>query len=78
MRRLSGKDFSDSSKDLVAVFSERKVQAPHDGINRDSVWKELNKIRRIHIYTHWPVDVDTSKEFREYGCCCFHDGHLNL
>jgi len=77
---LRGKDFSDSSKDVVALFSERKVQTPHDGIDRDAAWKKLDKIRRLHVYAHRPVDVDASKEFREYGCCCFHfhDGHLNL
>lgn len=75
---LSGKDFSDSSKDVVAIFSERKVQAPNDCINRDAVWKILNKICRLHVYAHWSVDVDTSEEFCEYRCCCFHDGHLNL
>ena len=78
LRLLSGKDFSDSSKDIVTLFSERKVQASHDGINRDSLWKKLGKIRGLHVYADWAVDIDAPKEFREHGCCCFHDGHLDL
>ena len=49
LRLLSGKDFSDSRKDVIALFSERKVQASHDGINRDSLWKKLGKIRGLHV-----------------------------